>query len=88
MKKSKPAVKPDTVLVTLELIKDRAIYAKALAFLKGVRKNKAAVSLWGAMSQLQLKQPWDENPRKELVIEAAKKLGMRIYEENGMVMVK
>lgn len=78
----------EPLAVTLDLIHERAVFVKACFLLERVKQDEAAVSLWWVMSQLKLAQPWDDNPDRAFVLEAAERLGMRIYETKGMVMLK
>lgn len=88
VRRDRSAKPPETVPVTKELIHRRAVFAKAYVFLEDVRGVGTAISLWGVMSKLKISQPWSESPDKEYILEAAESLGMRIYEENGMTMLK
>ena len=89
--KKKPVPKPKPipkVAVTQQLLRERLFFAKATVFLENMRKAGAAVSLFGVMSQLKIEQPWTTSPKKDIILEAAGRLGMRVYEEKGMVMMK
>jgi hypothetical protein len=59
-----------------ELLRQRAVYTRALVFLERIQKQGTGVTLYAVMSHLSFKAPYKDHTDAHLIFEAAEKLEM------------
>ena len=67
------------------MIEDRLLHAKSLVYLERMLKIGMKVSMFEIMRQCKFNIPYDTNPKRYLVFEAALKLKAKITYNNGVV---
>ena len=71
-----------------EYLRQRMVWARSFVFLEKFKNEGVGVSMWEVMKQARARKPWADSKDKDVVIEAARRLGMDVVEEKNTILFR